>query len=237
MVIKLKLILQNPRLLLIFKTIIFASSLLLVKIGSFGITPILFFIIAVSLLFFWPIFRVFKYITLYILFLILGLLFIKYLTGYYFLVGVIFLSFLFYWLLAMKNLVLVDRFRTRLIFNLALFYLTFFLFFISRRESFFTLKLLGIFLVALLLLKGLKHWPLVVSWILAFLIIQIIWAISLLPIGLFQSANLALLIVFILQDLSVKYFAGLLTRRTILIDITIFVLLMLLIFITSSWSI
>ena len=257
----LKSVLRTPRSALILKTLIFAGFLLLLKIGSFGLVPILFFLAAAFSLFFRPFFQTIPYFISFLIFIILGMFFVARLPGNYFFVGFLFLSFLFYLLSGVKTLVLVNRSRAYLIFNLALFYLTFILFFASGKESSFIGKLLGVFLAAVLLFRDLfkfqdpPAWPKplrrgegpllsvgwnrrsTVGWVLALLVVETIWAINLLPIGFLQSANLALLSVFILQDLSLKYFQGVLNRRAILRDVTIFVLLTLLIFMTSRWSI
>lgn len=247
MATRLKSVLENPRSVLVFKTLLFGSFLLLVKIGDFALVPIIFFLLVAFSLFLKPLFQTINYFIPFCLFLILGLIFLNYLPGLYFWGGILFLCFLFYLLLGTKNLILVNRAGAYLIFSLGLFYLAFLLFFLSDKESGFIFKLLIVFLITVLLFRNIFKFQAgaavtlrrrsIVSWILALLVFEAIWAISLLPIGFFQSANLALLTVFILQNLTLNYFQGILTRRAILNEATIFILLALLIFITSSWAI
>lgn len=244
MAIELKLVLRSPRSALLLKSLLFFGFLVLAKIVGFGWLAILFFLIASAILFFFPLFQSIPYFISFILFVGLGIFFLKQLSGFYFWVGALGLIAIFYLILGVKNLVLMNRSFLYRIFHLAVFYGVFILFFSGERKS--ALWLLAIFLVAWLLYRNLFKFQdfVLVSWrrcsvasgVLALLTVEFLWAISFSPIDLVQSATLSLLTVFVLGDLAIKYFNQQLTRKLILADITLFVLLSLFIFLMSRWS-
>ena len=239
-------VLRNPRSVLLLKTVLFLGFLALAKIGGFGWLPILFFIAATSVLFFLPFFQTFSYFVSFGFFLITGSVFLGKLPESYFFLGAIIFAALFYLLLGVKSLVMVDRVRAYLLFHLSVFFLVFILFFQSTGE-FNTFSLLMVFAVSYLLFREFfKFQDLpgiswrqknIFSWALAFLSLQAVWVIKILPIGFIQSASLSLVLVFILGNLAGNYLNGKLDRQTLLKDITFLVLAALLIFTTSRWGI
>ena len=246
MATELKLVLRNPQSVLLLKTVLFLGFLALAKIGGFGWLPILFFILATSILFFLPFFQTFSYFVAFGFFLITGLVFLGKLPESYFSLGAIIFSGLFYLLLGVKSLVMVDRARAYLLFHLSIFFLVFILFFQSAEEL-NAFSLLMVFVVSYLLFREFfkfQDFPgigwrqkNIFSWTLAFLTLQAVWAIKILPIGFIQSASLSLVLVFIFGNLARAYLSGKLNRQAVLRDLTFLVLSALLIFITSKWSI
>lgn len=75
-----------------------------------------------------------------------------------------------------------------------------------------------------------------ISAVLAFVLTQLSWAVNLLPIGGLNSASLALLIALILNDLTIHHLSGTLNRQIVLRNATIFIVLTLLVFGASGWS-
>ncbi len=71
---------------------------------------------------------------------------------------------------------------------------------------------------------------------LSFGLVQVLWAISLLPFNSLNSASLALLAVLILEDFAVHRLSGTMSHRIILRNATLFLILSLVIFAATKWS-
>lgn len=248
MAIKLKSVLKNPHLQLAFKTLIFGGFLTLVKLGNFGAIPILFFVLAAFLLYSRPIFNTTAFLISFLILIIVAILFLKtFPENAFFFSGVLFFSLIFYVLLGVKNLIFINRTFWFYFLNLALFYAIFINFFFIDKSTFFAFKILVLFLGLLLLFKeffrnffpeySLPKKKTLIIWLLTLIVLEIVFAISLLPLGFINSANLATLSVFILNDLTFNYLKGTFNRRLLLINVTLFVLLLLLIFGTTKWEI
>lgn len=157
----------------------------------------------------------------------------------------IFFSFLFYLLLGVKNLIFIHRKNWYYLLSSALFYALFMAFFLSSKAEFFIFKLGGLLLILLILLGEflkifITAYPkrrVLVCWALSLLVIELIWAVSFLPLGFLNSANLTLLSLLFLVSLTTHHFNGTLKRKVVLSNTAIFVLLSLLIFATSRFSI
>jgi len=231
MALKLKSVLENQQLTLLFKALMFGAFLLF--------TPPLLFIIAALFLYFKPLFNTFSFFSSFIILLILSL---SLTNG---LLAAILFSFVFYIILGVKNLVFINRWRWYHLLHLSLFYSTFLLFFLSDNTSNFFFKSFGLFLISVFLLREFLKFAaadfpkrrLLISWALSLFVVEITWVIGLLPLGFLNSANLALLSVFALGDLTLHHFRGTLGRKVVLSTAALFVLLTLLIFATSQWSI
>jgi hypothetical protein len=248
MVPKLRLVLKNPHLQLALKAIIFGGFLTLVKLGNFGITPILFFVLVAFLLYSRPIFNTSAFLISFLILIITIIFILKiFPENNFFFLSALFFSLMFYILLGVKNLIFINRALWYLFFNLALFYSVFISFFYIDKSTLFAAKVLILFLALFLLFKEFFRFLLpeyqlpkkkaLIVWLLALIVLEIVFAVSLLPLGFINSANLAILSVFILGDLTFNYLKGTLNRRLFLIDITLFVLLILLIFGTTKWEI
>ena len=242
---KLRYLLKNPLSSLAVKAAIFGSFLALVKIGDFGLAPILFFLLSAGFLYSQPIFNSFALLSSFGVLTVLSLIGAKTIDGLFiFVIADIFFSFLFYLILGLKNLAFISRGQWYSALNLFLFYATFVIFFLSDRGGYFIPKSLVVFFAAFLLFREFVKFSApefkrrnLIAWVLALVIFEAVWAVSLLPLGFLNSANLMILPVFILSDLTSRYARGSLSRRAILVDVSIFILLMLTIFIASKWTV
>lgn len=247
MATKLRLVLKNPQLQLAFKALIFGGFLILFKLGGFSLVPLIFFILVSFLLYSKPIFNTFVFLPSFLILSAASVLVLKNIPeSNYSLLVVLFSALLFYLLLGVKNLIFIHRAFWFNFLNLALFYEVFILFFLADKSTFFVLKSLALFFAALILFReflfvSVPNHPFpkkktLASWLLAFLVLEIVWAINFLPLGFINSANLAILTVFIFGDLISNYFKATLNRRLILADVTLFVFLLLTIFGTTKWG-
>lgn len=235
MVTKLKSVLRNPTLRLAFKALIFGVSLFFVASKEFGIVPILIFLAIALILYTRPLFRTFEMVAPFGIILPISLLMAE-LTfgGRYFFVTAIYFSFLFAVLIGIKDLILIKREVWHRVLNLALAYPVFLLFFFHSQNNYY-LKLFIVFLAIFFLVKDLIKKRFLI-WLAAFLMLESVWAIGILPFGFIGAANLALLIYFTLTDVLILYSIGRINRSRTLTAITLFVLLTLLFFAFSRWS-
>jgi hypothetical protein len=167
----------------------------------------------------------------------------------------LFLGFLFFLLLGIKDLIFVHRQQFSYFLNSLLFLAVFVCFFAANSGSgYFVFKYLAVFSAVFLLLLGPISPIRLISPIgsispispigpikliaagLSFGLVQILWAISLLPFSFLNSASLALLAVLILEDFAVHRLSGTISRRLVLRNITLFLILSLVIFAATKWS-
>lgn len=167
-------------------------------------------------------------------------------------IGVVLIfSFLFYLLLGLTALIFKNRHSAYLFLNTGLFLVVFLFFFSIDKSKYFLLINFLLFLIIYLLLRECFnfsqsatsnpqltiHHPRFISSAIAFLGLELFWAISLLPIGFINSAILLALFVFLMRDFALAYFSGRLNRRFLIYHSLIFIILVSLIFTTSRWSI
>ena len=202
--------------------------------------------IVASVLYFRPSLNNFPYLGSFVSLLSLAIATIAFLPQNWLLVlAPVFFSFLFYVLLGVKNLIFVNRKGWYYLLSSALFYILFAIFFLSSRADYFILKLGGLLLVFLILLgeflkifiTGYPKRRLLVCWALSLLIVELVWAVGLLPMGFLNSANLTLLALLFLINLATHHFNGTLKRKLVLSSAAVFVSLCLLIFATSKFGI
>ena len=235
MATKLKLVLQNPKLRLAFKALAFAGLIILLRFQNFNLVSIALFAAGAIFLYIKPLFRTFELLLPFAVLAVVALLITNLIAwGVYFWIAVIYFTALFFILLGIKDLVVVRREFWRRFLNLALIYPVFLLFFFQNETS-YGIKILLLFLALLILLKELlkKRLP---TWVLALFLIEGVWAIALLPLGFISAANLAVLTYWTLTEFAINYQTGLLTRHRVLTHATIFVVLLVLIFAFSKWS-
>lgn len=60
--------------------------------------------------------------------------------------------------------------------------------------------------------------------VISFLMLEWLWALSLLPLGFLNAASLAFLMAIILEDIFIKHARGALSRNSLLVNITLFIL-------------
>ena len=233
----LKSVLRSHQLKLALKALVFAGCLVLVKFSGFGLLPAIFFLIIASILYIRPIFQTFHYLPPFLILLVTGLLWINYLPSKYAILGILALTVLFYILLGVKNLVLIDRIWANWLLHLGLIYLIVLVFFLLSPDQWFLLKLLGLFFALTFLLEGIVKGRRIWSIVPAFLLTEAAVGIRLLPIGFLQATNAMFIVVWSLTSLVLKYRQKNLTRREVLKNLTLSGILLLIIFITSRWKI
>src|SRR3989338_929414 len=108
MATKLKSVLENPRLRLTLKAAIFAALLAWATVGGFNAASVLIFIAGTAALFLRPLFQTVHYFLPFLIFLPATLIFLHRLHGLYLWLGLIFCAVLFYVLLGVKSLALVN---------------------------------------------------------------------------------------------------------------------------------
>lgn len=234
MATKLKLVLKSPQFALAFKALIFGAFLALAKLGGFSILSTSVFILVAVVLFTRPLFRTFDHFVSLLVLVGLAIFVSNSSNEAYFGLVLVYFSVLFYILLGIKDLILIKRVEWHKFFNAALSYPVFLLFFYYSQAVALPRIILA-FLAIFVLLEDLFR-KRVFTWAISLIIIEIIWAIGLLPIGYLNSANLALLSYVTISDLSQRAIQGGLSSKKILIYSTVFMLLSVLILGVSRWS-
>ncbi len=238
MLAKLKSVLLDPRLLLALKAIAFGGALLELKHFGFSWLPITTFLIVSFFLFG----RVRSGAALVLV--LLGVATIGILDASLFLTAAAILcAALFYLIAGLKTLTLADRPDTVLLRNLLLFYLLFTLFFIQDKSGYFALTLVTTSGLAFLIfydwifdwVGGFPKRHFLAAGVASFIVAESLWGTALLPLGVINSANLLLLITYILTDFLKNYFQGTLNRQHIIKNGVLFVILFLVVLLTSAW--
>ena len=160
----------------------------------------------------------------------------------------LFSGFLFFLILGVKDLIFIHRQPLYYFLNGLLLLAVFICFFAIWgvvNPLIFALKYLTAFSTVFLLLKefltvsvagsiGPQKRNLMAGG-LSFGLVQLLWAISLLPFSFLNSASLALLAILILEDFAVHHLSGTMSRRIILRNATLFLILSLVIFAATRW--
>lgn len=236
MVTKLKLVFHSQQLLLAVKALIFGGFLVLAKIGSLGLFPVLFFLFVASFLYFKPIFNPTSQLNNLILLLVVSIIFANLLNNFdYFLASAVFASTIFYLILGIKDLVLIRREAWSRFIALALVLAMAFLFFNSVAFSGLAIKTIALFIGYCLVFHGVfKRRIFTISA--SVVLLELSLVARLLPLTSLNAASLVLLGYFVLSDLIDGYINKTLNRKMLLTDITIFIVLTLLIFASTEWS-
>jgi len=233
---KLKLILRPIPWSLLLKALAFGAGWLILPFWAFVVLAIL--------LYFLPMFQVLKLLFPFVLTLILA-----YLVPPSLWAG-LFLSALFFFILGVKDLVLIDRAAA---FRFLLYILLFIAFFYSFSQfdsgltiysfswffvvsALFTLLLGNFFRYSGLGLEK-KRFKNTALSILGLLLFEFSLAILFLPLNFFVSALLLFTVAVIFFELSADYFSGRLTARRILGYGTVFFLVYILIFASQNFTI
>ncbi len=235
MVTKLKSVFRNPQSALALKALVFAAFFALAKLGGFSTLPILFFLAVSIFLYLRPFFRTLELAGTFFVLLLSAILFIRTFTDtidFYF--AVVYFPFLFYVLIGIKDLILIQRGGWRVFLSFALAYPSFLMFFYYDQGSlWWTLPLL--FSVLLFLSKDFLKKRLA-FWLTAFLSSQIAWAANFLPVGFVSASNISMLFYAVVISFCDQYLRGELNKRSALILINIFVLLLVLVLAFSRWG-
>ena len=247
MVQRLKSVLKTVQLRLILKSCIFAGLLLWARTSDFMPLPVLVFILA-SFVFY---FRNhtqnnFESFSSFLVFVASSLYSISQLSHPEFLLlSVIFFSFLFYISLGIKEFAFTHRFEWNYIKNLFLVYSVFMSYFLADKYFLFPLKFLAVFLALFFVVREWLLWLYasfpkrynLAALVFSFLMLQIVWAISLLPLGFVNSATLAMVIFYIGMDFLIGHFRGLITKKLIIKNLIVLVLSVFVIFFFTKWKI
>ena len=244
---KLRSVWRVVQLQLILKSLIFGGLLLWVRTSQFSVLSILLFI-GVSLFLYFRnhtqnnLENIYSFLTL----LLVSMLGIALLSHVQFILPAIFLfSALFYLILGIKEFSFIHRYEWNVVKNIFLIYSLFLVYFMSNKYTFFYLKYLAVFAVIYFLIKEWLFWlepnfPKrynLIAFASSFLLLQIMWAISVLPLGFLNSACLMTLFVYITIDSCADYFRGVLTKKQIIKDLAILALSLAAIFFFTNWSI
>lgn len=236
---------------LALKAIIFSGLLFVIASGakqSYGHWLLVALFLVVSFYFYFrPSLQGGQFFASFLVLVIVSLLAVNLLVvGHWSLVVSLFSGFLFFFLLGIKNLIFVKREPFYYLLNSLLLLAIFILFFWSAQSHLFFVKYLLVFFALSFLFKEFLNFFIpefltsqkrnLVVWGTAFLVLQLLWVISLLPISFLNASSLALLIMLILQDFIVHHFSGTISRQLVLRNITVFLILTLVIFGASKWS-
>lgn len=230
---------------LFLKTLIFGLTLLISASGGFGIFDSLIFIAVASILYSRPFLEKYPTKSAFLVLLPTAMLSLEMIEGSSLVLpAVLFFSVIFYLILGIKNFMFIRRSRLYYVSALLLFYSIFSLFFLADKSELFLLKYSLVFLASYLLLR---EWLALISafqyperervaaLLGSFLLLQLLWATALLPIGFLNSANLMLLFTFVIAELLVNHFLGTINRNFLIQHGVFFGILFAIIYFTSSW--
>ncbi len=236
MVTKLKSVFQSPQSTLAFKALAFGIFFALAKLGGFSLPLIMLFLVASVVLYLRPFFRTLELAGTFFVLLASAIFFLRTFTDsidFYF--AVIYFSFLFYVLIGIKDLVLIRREGWRVLLNFALAYPAFLIFFYYNQGSFWW-KLPLLLSVLLFLSKDFVK-KRIAFWLTAFLSVQIAWAADLLPVGFVSAANLSILFYAVTISFCDQYSRGELSRKSLLVLVSVFASLLVLVLAFSRWGV
>lgn len=253
MATKLKSLFLERRLALVLKAGVFALLLWFASISGLGLIQLAVFF-GVSLFIYAGAGSGARYIWSFLFLLVLSMFFVARFASAIPLLSMVFgAAALFYILIGLRSLFFIHRQVWHYLLCLLLFYGAFIGFFSADKSHFFFFKVVAVFFFILILFKeflenlavpedigGSNGAPIpnsAVSALCALILSEILWAISLLPLGVVNSANLAVLAGFFVLDFARMSYLGNLNPRAILIDLTIFLALAIGIFAASVWSI
>ncbi len=232
---KLKSIFLNPQLRLAFKAALFLGFLFLARLGSFSLLATLFFLFGAIILYARPLFRTVEkagdFLVLIFSVLVFHSIFIDSLD---FIFAALYYSVLFFWLMGIKDLILIKRNFWSIALNFGLAYPIFLIFFQGNFAGSWWQPLILFLLTLLLSRDTLKRGELAAPF--SLLVVEVAWASSLLPIGFIALANLNLLFYATALSLIDLGRQGLLGRRIVFPLLSVFVILFLAILGFSSWA-
>jgi len=247
MVERLKSVLKTVQLRLTLKSLIFAGLLLWVRVSEFSALPLFVFLLAAFVFYFRN--HLQNNLENFYSFLVLiaaSLYSISLLNHFEFLLlAVLFFSSLFYISLGIKELAFTHRFEWNYIKNLSLIYLVFISYFMSDKYNFFYIKFLAVFVVLFLITREWLSWLYqnfpkrftLSASIFSFLMFQILWAVSLLPLGFINSATLMTVIFYLGIDFLINHFRGSINKKLIIKNSIVLVASFLTIFFLTNWNI
>ena len=163
----------------------------------------------------------------------------------------LYFGILFFILLGVKNLIFIHRTLPYYFLQTFLFASVFMLFFNSDKSDSFIITYFLLGAAAFFLLRefiefnfapalGLLQTPIAIkggitAFVFAFLLMELVWVVALLPLGFLNAASFMVLAILLLEDLLLHASGGTLTRPIILRNATFFLCIGLVIFVFSKW--
>lgn len=231
---------------LALRAAIFGLMLWWVISASFAFFPSLLFIVVSSVLYAQPMFNTFELSISFVVLLLLA-----FFTSLALSAGAhspfswaLAFGVLFYVLLGSKRVAFKHRFPWYLVLHLTLVYAAFLLFFSFQQPGWFLISSLLLWAVLTLLLREFfrfsrhQHSPrlrLIVNMI-SFVMVELVWAIRLLPVGFLNAAGLALLSFYLLEEMAQMQLSGTWNKKSLLINAGITSTLAVAILWTSQWT-
>ncbi|MCL4437431.1 hypothetical protein M1513_00080 [Patescibacteria group bacterium] len=198
--------------------------------GSWLLLPFWVFVLVVFYFYFIPLFRPFKFIALFLSFLILAFLLpVNWAAA-------LALAVVFFLILGIKDLIFIER-RTVYEISVLLISLLAFISFFSIYSFLDISSLKGVVLILILgyfLLRGLIDYLRtgtdnravdLASFVISLIISELLLVLLIMPFDFYSRLALTFLVFILLLDLNIHYFERKLTNRKILIDFTIFFIL------------
>lgn len=235
MVIKLRSVFRNRQSLLILKAVLFWGFLALYWSQDGGFISSVIFILSAFYFYASPIFHVSRFFFSFAALTIVTMSAMSSVAITGFLILSVFSAVLFYCLMAIKNLVFVNRAEWHYALMLAVIYVALVAFFAADQSSWFVFRSIGLYFLSALTLWEAMGFSVRASLLTAFLFLESIWIVGFLPLGFLNAANFSILIYFLLTDSLRLYIRGTLTSRALLTRVTIFLLGGLLIFGLTVW--
>ncbi|MFA5386106.1 MAG: hypothetical protein WC297_00270 [Candidatus Paceibacterota bacterium] len=237
---RLKLASKIPPYPLIAKTLLIFLLLILANFHQSSFWAISAFIFFAVLFYFWPLLNSSDWLGYFLIFLTGSLITILSLDfSVIALIAILGLTIIFFLLIGSKNLNLSGP-QSIFLLRSFLFLLIFFMFFSVNKAELFWLKYLALIAAIFIIFFGLlKNYPKkkLYTVALTFLLVQIVWAIGLLPIGFINQTALTLVFILIVEELIVCHFSGAFNYQNIVKNVMIVVVLMVLILALSKWTI
>ena len=142
---------------------------------------------------------------------------------------------LFYLILALKEMVLVERRGWRELVTLAMLSFSIFLFFLFPLSMRFAIYWLVLFAAASISIRELLN-ATPIALVVALLIMELSWGASLMPLNSLRAASLVVIITFVIIDIASRGLQKTLTRRVLLTDISFASALALAIGAATQWG-
>ena len=236
---KLKLASKIPPYLLIAKTLLIFLLLIWLSVSHLSFLAIFAFVFFTALFYFWPLLNSLSWLGYFLIFLT-GSLITTISLGFstIALIAIFGLTVIFFLLIGSKNLNLSGP-QSIFLLRSFLFLLIFFMFFSVNKAELFWLKYLALIMAIFIIFYGVfKNYPKKKLYTIAltFLLTQIVWAIGLLPVGFINQTALALVFILIVEELIVCHFSGTFNYQNIVKNVTIALILVVLIFALSKWT-
>lgn len=218
---------------LLLKSLIFGLSWFILPFWAFLAVAVYFYLV--------PFFQPFKLIIPFMLTIAVAFI-VPY--GFWF---AVFLGTLFFFLIGIKNLILINRFDNHQMMVFLILFLVFFGFFLhfqNWQRWIVSLISLGVGLSYFFLFDELADYikrndepkKIFISGLGAFLLWQVVMAVLFLPLNYFYQTALLFLFSVILTDFLLEYLGGGISRKKILTDFSIFFVIAVIMLASANWG-